>query len=139
MKQILADVFEFHEKFGVPVADSPSLAKPDRCELRQRLHKEEFNELTAAIDRCAHLYAHPGDISRDVDALVHVADGIVDLMYVLAGTALEFGMQDRLDEVWRRVHAANLAKVGGGFRGDGKVLKPPGWTPPDVEGALWPK
>ena len=38
--------------------------------------------------------------------------------------------------VFEAVHAANMAKVGGGVREDGKVLKPPGWQPPDVEAII---
>jgi hypothetical protein len=29
-----------------------------------------------------------------------------------------------------------MDKVGGAIRGDGKVLKPAGWQPPDIAGAL---
>ena len=42
--------------------------------------------------------------------------------------------------VWNEVQRANMAKVGlGGVkkREDGKVLKPDGWTPPDVEKAVF--
>jgi hypothetical protein len=34
------------------------------------------------------------------------------------------------------VHEADRGKVGGGVRGDGKVLKPEGWVAPDVAGVL---
>ncbi len=37
---------------------------------------------------------------------------------------------------WDEVHRSNMAKVGGPIRGDGKRLKPEGWTPPDVAGVL---
>ena len=64
-----------------------------------------------------------------------VADGIVDSIYVLIGMGGEMGLD--LSEVWRRVHAANLAKVGGPVREDGKSLKPPGWIAPDIESAIF--
>lgn len=41
-----------------------------------------------------------------------------------------------LGPVFEEVHRANMAKVGGPTRADGKILKPEGWTPPDVAGVL---
>jgi predicted HAD superfamily Cof-like phosphohydrolase len=41
--------------------------------------------------------------------------------------------------VWKEVHRSNMAKLEGGVRKreDGKILKPEGWTPPDVEGVMY--
>jgi predicted HAD superfamily Cof-like phosphohydrolase len=33
---------------------------------------------------------------------------------------------------WNEVHRSNLSKTGGAIRADGKRLKPPGWTPPNL-------
>ena len=46
-----------------------------------------------------------------------------------------------LDRVWAAVHRSNMAKVDPATgkvikRADGKVLKPEGWTPPDIPAAL---
>jgi len=41
--------------------------------------------------------------------------------------------------VFAEVHRSNMAKLVDGKvirREDGKVLKPEGWTPPDVKGAM---
>lgn len=80
---------------------------------------EEIDELSDAI------------IDGDLSA---AADAIADLIYVLASFAIDLGIN--LDEVWASVQAANIAKAGGPIRADGKVLKPEGWTPPDVAGVL---
>jgi hypothetical protein len=44
------------------------------------------------------------------------------------------------DAVWRAVHESNMAKLGPNGeiirREDGKVLKPPGWTAPDIAAVL---
>jgi predicted HAD superfamily Cof-like phosphohydrolase len=71
--------------------------------------------------------------------LVGIADGIADSVYVLVGTALEYGIP--LDRVWGAVHSANMAKVDpvtGKVRKrfDGKVLKPDGWKRPDIAAIL---
>lgn len=68
-----------------------------------------------------------------------IADGLADLIYVAVGAALEFGIP--LDRVWAEVQRSNMAKVDAETgrvrkRADGKVLKPDGWTPPDIKSAL---
>lgn len=125
MKQLLDDVRAFHEACGVPCLDRPAIPDFERIDLRLALIDEEQHELIDA--------AVEGD-------LVRVADGIADLIYVLVGTALELGIP--LDRVWAEVHRANMAKVDPVTgkvrkREDGKVLKPEGWTPPDIESALY--
>ena len=63
-----------------------------------------------------------------------IADGIADLIYVLLGTALSYGIH--IAPIWDEVQRTNMAKEGGATRHDGKVLKPEGWQPPDVRGIL---
>lgn len=73
----------------------------------------------------------PADLPGDFPAAV---DGLCDLMYVIVGAALRWGVD--LGPLFAEVHRANMAKAGGPVREDGKRLKPPGWTPPDIEGEL---
>jgi predicted HAD superfamily Cof-like phosphohydrolase len=117
-------VRQFHRAAGVYTSEEPSLDVPTEVrELRLRLISEELEELRAALD---------------ADDLAAVADAIADLLYVAYGAALAFGIP--IDEVFAEVHRANLAKlesIGGPHeRDDGKVLKPDGWMPPDIEGVL---
>lgn len=116
---IVRDVRAFHEAMGIPIEERPTMATRERRELRAELIREEYAEVWDAID---------------CEDLVETADGLVDLIYVAVGAALEFGIP--LDRVWDEVHRSNMAKAGGPRREDGKVLKPPGWTPPDVAGVL---
>jgi predicted HAD superfamily Cof-like phosphohydrolase len=119
------DVAEFHRACDVPTKFVPAFPPDERVDLRASLVNEEVNkELLVAIE------------NRD---MVGVADGIADSIYVLIGMALEFGVP--LPEVWRRVHGANMLKLDPlthkvNRRKDGKVLKPEGWQPPDIRGAL---
>jgi len=106
------DVRDFHTAFGVTVGTTPGIRGES---LRGRLIAEEITELADAIDA--------GDLPGAVD-------GIVDAIYVLVGTAVTFGVD--LAPIWDAVHTANMAKIGGAIRDDGKVLKPDGWTAPDV-------
>jgi len=55
---------------------------------------------------------------------------------VTIGTLIAFGVDD--EPVLEEVDQANLRKFGPGSyeRDDGKWIKPPDWTPPDILGVL---
>lgn len=59
-----------------------------------------------------------------------VADGLVDLIYVAIRAALIWGIDLRLP--WDAVHDANMRKVGGVRRADGKLEKPADFVPVDL-------
>lgn len=123
MKILLQQVRAFHEAFGVPVLPAPQMPHEERRKLRYRLLKEEFEEYVAAENN---------------DDLNEVADALGDMAYIIAGTALEYGIP--LDRVLDEIQRSNMAKLGPDgkpiVRPDGKILKPEGWTPPDVAGVL---
>lgn len=125
MKSIVDDVKAFHEACDVPVLNETYLPEGLRRVLRYDLIDEEINkELLPAMLR---------------DDLVGIADGLADAIYVLVGTALEYGIP--LEKVWDEVHASNMRKVDPQTgkvlkRADGKVIKGPNWTPPDITGLL---
>lgn len=122
---VMSDLKAFHIGCNLPTLDFPGFPSQDRIDLRDKLLKEEVTELDDAI------------AARDI---LEVADALGDIMYIAAGTALEFGIP--LDHVWDAIHMSNMAKINPEtgkayhFREDGKVLKPEGWTPPDIAGAL---
>lgn len=116
MNRMQEQVAEFHRALGLPIGTSPAIS---RGELRSNLINEESLEFAACVAE--------GDI-------VGAADAIADLLYVVFGSAVEFGID--IAPIFDEVHRSNMAKVGGPRRADGKVLKPPGWTPPDVAGEL---
>ena len=62
------------------------------------------------------------------------ADGVADTIWVLMGLAIACGVD--LRPVWAEVARSNMAKLDGPRRADGKLLKPEGWTPPDIASAL---
>lgn len=122
---IQEQVREFHEKFGVPILPLPAEPPVGRVILRWRLIKEEVDELARSLGQ---LGAASGlDLAR-------VADDLADIAYVVEGACLEFGIDSAA--VLAEVHRANMAKVGGPVREDGKILKPEGWKPPDIAGVL---
>ena len=119
MKHAVEQLKEFHEKFGVPILEKPTIPAWKRINLRHSLIREESEELLRGIES--------GDLPE-------IADGIADLIYVCLGTALEFGIP--IEEVWEEVHRTNMAKINGGENGAGKIQKPKDWVPPDVVGIL---
>jgi predicted HAD superfamily Cof-like phosphohydrolase len=135
-------VREFHTTMGQPVAERPSVPHEDRVRLRAALIAEECLETLAAMlaireEAMAYLQSVVkvtiANSHVRVD-MVELADGMADLDYVVEGTRLEFGIDG--DPIAAAVHAANMAKATGPVAANGKRLKPPGWTPPDIEGEL---
>lgn len=115
----VADVVEFHRTFDHPIRPTPGFPSKGRVGFRYQFLREEMFELSEGI------------AWRDI---VEVADALADITYVAIGMAIEFGID--LRPVWDAVHQANMAKKGGAIRGDGKQLKPKGWKPPDIVGAI---
>lgn len=108
-------VREFHENFGVGVSPVPTIPTDKVRNLRLDLIQEEFLELRRA--------AYKSD-------LVNIADALGDLLYVVYGTALAYGID--MEPVLEEIHRSNMTKTGGGTRDDGKVLKGPDFKLPDL-------
>lgn len=138
--KIQRDVAAFHKALGLVVRrDLQHAINQREVMLRTNLILEEVGELLRAmgverVELGKDLGADFVQIGgRDQD-IEKVADGIVDSIVVLVGTAIHYGID--LEPVWDEIQRSNLAKAGGGKRADGKVLKPEGWEPPNVRKAL---
>lgn len=118
-------VREFHLLYGQPVSDEPMIADSALNELRLDLLYEELDELRDALD--------DGDAVATLDALT-------DLQYVLDGAYLSLGFHRVKDAALAEVQRSNLSKLGADgkpvLRADGKVLKGPGFSPPDLAKVL---
>ena len=120
MNPLVASLLEFNQAFDIPKLDSPDIGPEELIELRIKLLREEVEEYAEA--------ARTGD-------LVEVLDALADIGYILAGTILNHGMQNIYDDAFNEVHRSNMAKLVDGKvlrREDGKVMKPQGWTPPQL-------
>ena len=120
MNPLVASLLEFNQAFDIPKLDSPDIGSEELIELRIKLLREEVEEYAEA--------ARAGD-------LVEVIDALADIGYILAGTILNHGMQNIYDDAFNEVHRSNMAKLVDGKvlrREDGKVMKPEGWTPPQL-------
>jgi predicted HAD superfamily Cof-like phosphohydrolase len=70
--------------------------------------------------------------------LIGIADALADIVYVVYGAALTYGID--LDAVLREVHRSNMSKLDSDgkpvLRADGKVLKSDRYVRPDIAAAL---
>lgn len=96
MNKFLEDVKEFHNTFSAPVLETPQIPSKERCDLRINLMQEELNEIKDAIEK--------GDF-------VEICDGLCDLMFVLNGSILEFGLGDKFSELFNEVQRSNMSKA----------------------------
>lgn len=141
-------VVEFHEAFNAPVAWSPTVPSHDRRKLRCSLLLEETLEFCTAsgfvvrqVERDGEMHLGLFDFGAQGDDstnLVEVADALADIRYVTDGAALEWGIP--LEKCLREVHRSNMGKLGEGskplLRADGKILKGPLFTRPDLASIL---
>lgn len=116
-------VKKFHETYrlGINTKPTASLGKEKNL-LRFNLMKEENEEYLAA---------------SNANDLVEVADALGDMLYILCGTMLEHGMQDKIEAVFDEIQNSNMSKLGEDgkpiYREDGKVLKGPNYFKPNIK------
>lgn len=123
---------EFHRAVGLSRADQPTVPAAELLTLRRTLLLEEAQEVQAEfVALLARLDAGETVPPADLAPLAHE---LADLLYVTYGALDALGID--ADAVFGEVHRANMGKLGGSRRADGKLLKPEGWQPADVRGVL---
>ncbi len=121
-KDTIDKVRLFHEAFGIENAPEP-IAKlsQDDILLRYKLMREENEEYLEAAEN--------GD-------LVEIADALGDMLYILCGTILKHGLQEKIEEVFNEIQRSNMSKLDANgkpiYRHDGKVLKSELYFKPDI-------
>lgn len=116
----------FHKAFGLGYKSTPTASLgTEKNRLRFNLMKEENEEYFEAAQN---------------NDLVEVADALGDMLYILCGTIIEHGMQDKIEEVFDEIQHSNMSKLGEDgkpiYREDGKVLKGPNYFKPDIKRIL---
>lgn len=126
MKKQIEQVELFHKTFNAPVSKTPIANIPeDRKQLRFDLMKEENEEYLEAVKN---------------NDLTEIADALGDMMYILCGTIVEHGLQEKMESVFNEIQRSNMSKLGEDgkpiFREDGKILKGPTYSKPDFKKIL---
>lgn len=117
----MTNVFKDQEKFMVACDQTVTGFNQSQFDLYVNLIREEVKELEEAIAA--------GDLKEMLDALE-------DIMVVTAGAMHSGGFNG--EGGWNEVMRTNFAKIDPVTgkvrkREDGKVLKPEGWQPPNLE------
>ncbi len=138
----------FMQKVGQSTPDEPEIPEENIRILRAKLILEEALETITALGVQVSARTEQGSLTvNDETTDLHftsggnvdlegVVDGCADISVVTVGTLIAFGVDD--EPVLHEVDQANLRKFAPGsyMREDGKWMKPPGWTPPDIDGVL---
>jgi predicted HAD superfamily Cof-like phosphohydrolase len=122
MVDMFNSVKEFQTAVGQHVGTKPEFPDDKERILRMRLLEEEFDEYLQ------------GEQNHDLE---NIAKELADIIYIVCGTAASYGIP--LNEVFAEVHRSNMDKLVDGKpvrREDGKILKPEGWTAPDIKSIL---
>ncbi len=117
----MTNPFRDQEKFMKACDQTTDVWNENQFNLYVNLIEEEFKELKEAIAA--------GD-------RVEILDALEDIMVVTAGAMHSAGFNG--EGGWKEVMRTNFAKIDKDTgkvrkREDGKVLKPLGWTPPDLK------
>ena len=114
------DMVEFEkEVMNAEHPETPTIPSNKVKELRKKIIMEEIEETFNAME---------------YDDMIEIADGIVDSIVLLIGTAIVYGIDIR--PIWDEVHKTNMAKKGGALREDGKKMKHKNWQVPDIKSIL---
>jgi predicted HAD superfamily Cof-like phosphohydrolase len=116
----MTNPFRDQDKFMTACEQTITGMNDEQFKMYCNLITEEYNELSEAIAA--------GDKVETLDALV-------DILVVTIGAINSMGADG--EGAWREVMATNFAKIDRQLgkvrrRDDGKILKPEGWTPPDL-------
>jgi len=123
IKKPIEAVTKFHEAYGLGIENKPQANLSDKIvELRYNLMKEENEEYLQA--------------AQDND-LIEIGDALGDMLYILCGTIIAHGFQDKMEAIFEEIQRSNMSKLDTDgkqiYREDGKVMKGPNYLKPDLE------
>lgn len=121
----LEQVRAFMLAMGQDAPFSPKIPDTTIRALRRKLIREEKNE----FDDATFLKPTTYPATQDLTILVEVADALADLLYVVYGASVAYGID--IHSIFDIVHRCNMKKLTGSVREDGKKMKPEGWIGPE--------
>ena len=122
---------DFHIAFGLDVYSDPTVGL---LKLRRTLIDEEVRELFIEIDTAIE-HLEKGETVRS-DVYCNMLKELADVQVVISGASVALKPLRKFEEAFKRVHESNMSKLGINgkpiYREDGKVLKGPNYSPPDL-------
>lgn len=145
MKKATEQVRAFHERHGFPNGTNlvPPMKSYDVRQLKStaaaliEMAKSMINSPEISVQRLSLMLEEMGEVVNAVvdGDLIELADGLADLAYVTAGTAVSYAIP--LGDVFDEVHESNMTKpVTGEPLLKGKASKSGTFRKADVEGIL---
>lgn len=120
--QTLMMVVEFQKAYLKPVRYVPTMPPEEEKELCYNLIHEELEEFKDALA---------------ADDIVEAFDALLDLQYVIDVAMAVMGFTMLKKKGFDEVHRSNMSKLGADgkpiYREDGKILKGPNYSPPDLK------
>ena len=121
MKTQINKVRAFHNAFKQENGVFPTNVDNKTFELRHKLMAEENDEYLEACQN---------------NDLIGIADALGDQLYILCGTILKHGLQQKIEDVFNEIHESNMSKLDENgqpiLREDGKILKSDKYFKPDL-------
>jgi predicted HAD superfamily Cof-like phosphohydrolase len=126
IKKPVKAVIDFHNAFGIGIEEKPNSKLPEEIsKLRFDLMKEENEEYLEAAN---------------ANDLIEIGDALGDMLYILCGTIISHGFQDKIEAIFDEIQRSNMSKLGADgkpiYREDGKVLKGPNYFKPNLKKIL---
>ena len=113
MKEELELLKEFHKKYNVPILQVPTMIDKDRAKLRYNIIKEEVEEYIEGVNN---------------NDLQNIARELADILYSTYGTVIEHGLQDKMPQIFREIHKANMTRE----YTESKIRKGPDYKEPNL-------
>ena len=126
MKHQLNSVKKFHTVYKLNYSETPTTEIDlNTIKLRFNLMDEENKEYFEAAKN---------------NDLIEVADALGDMLYILCGTIIEHGMQNKIEEIFNEIQRSNMSKLDKNgnpiYREDGKVMKGPNYFKPNISSII---
>lgn len=126
LSTVIGHVEKFHDSFGIANNYEPTeVISENEGALRHNLMGEENDEYLEAVKN--------GDLTE-------IADALGDMLYILSGTILKHGLQNKIGEVFEEIQRSNMSKLDANgnpiYREDGKVLKSDLYFRPNIAAIL---
>ena len=121
-QNLICKVENFNLAFGFPVAEEPTLLKPEIYELCYNLMKEENEEY---LEACK---------NKD---MIEISDALGDQLFVLIGTMIKHGLQDKIEKIFDEIYLSNMSKLDKNgqpiYNAEGKAMKSSQYFKPNLE------
>lgn len=120
----LEQVKEFHEAFNLLETQSYK-NHPEIWKLRYKIGLEELDEYKLACE------------NKDN---VEIADALGDQLYIILGSIISHGLEDKIEAIFDEIHKSNMSKLDKNgkplYREDGKVKKSELFKQPNIKQIL---